>query len=181
MRLGFDLDNVIIHYPPVVPEWVFDTFYKEKDHTTLRYRIPGKIEQKGRQLLHLPFLRLPIKRNLSFLQKLHNENKHELYLISSRFGFLKRQTHALAKKYGLTDVFTELFFNFENEQPHFFKDMMIKKKKIERYIDDDLALVTYLAHKNPQTLFFWYNHTENKKILPNLFATTDIQDIANKR
>ncbi len=180
MRLGFDLDNVIISYPPLIPSWLLNQLYKEPDHGKLQYRIPGFWEQRGRSLLHFPLLRQAIPHNLVFLRSLKREGKDDLYLISSRFGFLKRQTNRLIKRYQLDKIFRELFFNFNDEQPHLFKDAIVKHLRIERYIDDDLPLLTYLADNNPEVNFFWYNPTLNKTLSKNLFATTHIESISNQ-
>src|SRR5579885_2610382 len=163
MKLGFDLDKVFIDYPPLIPNWVIDRLYKEKENGELLYRIPGTFEKHIRQLSHLPLFRQPIQKNLHVLESLAKEKKHSLFLISSRFGFLKKQTEYIAKKYHFYDIFTSMHFNFENEQPHFFKDKIIKKLHIDRYVDDDLSLVRFLAKENPKTLFFWLNNSLEKK------------------
>lgn len=110
MNIGFDLDKIFIDYPPFVPSWIFDKFYKEKDNGILLYRIPGTFEQKLRILVHAPFLRPAIKTNLKFLEMLARERKNDLYLISSRFGFLKKRTEYLVNKYQLNNLFKKTLF-----------------------------------------------------------------------
>lgn len=180
MKLGFDLDKVLIHYPPILPAWLIDAIYKEKDNGQPTYRIPGKFSQKIRRIGHIPFLRKPIKEHINFLNSLNKIREHELYLISSRFGFLKNPTEALVKKHKLDTTFKQLFFNFENKQPHIFKNEVIQKLKIDRFIDDDLSLVRFLAKENPKKLFFWLNNKQNGKITDNLIATTSIESIIKK-
>lgn len=69
-----------------------------------------------------------------------------------------------------------MFFNFENKQPHVFKNEIIKKMLIHKYVDDDLPLLEFLRKSNPQTIFFWLNKKHEKKLEKNLFAITNIAD-----
>ena|SRR6266480_1087507 len=177
MNIGFDLDKVFVDYPPGIPHWIIDKLYKKKDSNTLLYRIPGKLEQKVRQISHYTFLRPAIQKNLLFLQNLSKERKHNLYLISSRFEFLKKQTEQLVKKHSFDSIFKKLYFNFLNEQPHEFKDRVMKEVHIDRYIDDDLSLIKYLARQNPNIIFYWLNSRWEKKLADNIFAVRDITEV----
>lgn len=179
MNIGFDLDKVFIDYPPFVPDIIFDKFYKKKaDGKTLVYRIPGKPEQLLRYIIHHPLLRPPIQKNMNFLKDF-SKTKHDLFLISSRFGFLEKRTSELVKRFGFDEIFKGLYFNYTNNQPHLFKDTVIKKLKIQAYIDDDFALVQYLAKKNPSVSFFWLNQKENKSITKNIMGITALSQIKN--
>ncbi len=177
MKIGFDLDKVFIDYPPFIPSFIIDRLYKKKSNGVLLYRIPSKPEQLVRSLTHYSLFRPPIKKNLFFMQSLAQEKHHQYYLISSRFGFLKNKTESLVKKYKFDSLFKQLFFNYENKQPHLFKNEIIQQLKIDRYIDDDLALLLFLAKANNKTLFFWLNPIKNKQIKKNVFAVTHIADI----
>ncbi len=179
MNIGFDLDKIFINYPPFMPDWLIDKLYKEKDNGILKYRIPGKAEQLIRKASHHPILRPLIKENVDFLGQLAKDKNNNLFLISSRFEFLKRRTDKLSKKYHFDEIFKKLYFNYNNIQPHIFKDEAIKEAKIDRYVDDDLSLLKYVAGTNPETLFFWLhpaNHTQ-KQLDKNLFAITHINQL----
>lgn len=156
MNIGFDFDKVFIDYPPFIPDYFFDRFYKKKTKHALLYRLPSKPEQLFRRLTHLSFLRPVIKENLRFLKKLTKE-QHHLYLVSSRFSFLKQATHQIVKRHHFDSLFDGLYFNFNDEQPHLFKTRMIKKLKLNMYIDDDLALLQYVANKNKTIKLYWLN------------------------
>ena len=56
-----------------------------------------------------------------------------------------------------------MFFNFEDLQPHVFKDEMIKSLHIDTFIDDDLDLLLYLSERNPKIHFYFLT---NKKLPP---------------
>lgn len=177
MNIGFDLDKVLIDYPPFIPSWVIDKLYKKKDNGVLLYRIPGRFEQLIRILSHHPLLRPMIQNNLTFVRKISQRNGNRLFLISSRFDFLKGRTNAIIKKEELDKVFHKLYFNYKNQQPHVFKDIIIKKEQIKKYVDDDLSLLRYLSINNPQTHFYWLNPLSKAKISKNLFGITNISQM----
>ena len=169
--IGFDFDNVLLSYPPLVPKELIDYLYKRsfssenKKNFSLMYRFPGKLEQKIRIFSHSPIFRHLIKKNTETLSSISSKN-YDIYLISSRFSFLENRTEEVLKKYKLIKYFTKTFFNFENMQPHIFKDEVIKKLNIEMFVDDDLDLLNYLAPRNPNVEFFWISNKKNKKALP---------------
>lgn len=177
MNIGFDLDRIFIGSPPLVPEKIIRWLHKGNSNNSLKYRIPRKFEQIIRIISHYPLFRQPIKGNIKFIEKLAAENHHTYYLISSRFGFLKEATNKLVQKYKLDKIFKSLHFNFTNEQPHLFKNGLIQKLKIDRYIDDDLTLLNFLADKNQQTKFFWLNKKISKILGKNLFAIKNISEM----
>lgn len=177
MLIGFDLDKIFIDTPPFVPNAVINKFYKKKDNGVLLYRIPSYPEQLLRRATHLPFLRPPIEKNLSFLRNIPKKG-NKLYLISSRYKFLEGPTSQLVKTYGLDKIFDGLYFNFENKQPHEFKNEVLKKLKLDMYIDDDLSLLKYVAKANPKTKFFWLDHAKGKyELNKNIYAISNLSDI----
>ncbi len=180
MNLGFDFDKIFIDYPPFIPSALIDRLYKKKANGTLLYRIPSGNEQVLRLLTHHPLLRPLIKDNIAFIQNLSKKKKHKHYLISSRFGFLKNTTEKLIKKHGFDKMFDEMFFNFENKQPHIFKNDVLKKLHIDRYVDDDLPLLEFLKKDHKKTKFFWLNKNNNKALGKNLFAITHLSQMLMK-
>ncbi len=179
MNIGFDLDGIFVDKPPFMPKWLIEKLYKGGNRATLHYRIPGTFEQYIRKISHLSFLRPAIQSNIALLSQIAENNRNKLYLISSRFNFLKDATVHIEKKYNFSLIFKEMFFNKDNEQPHLFKNRLIKELKIDRFVDDDFSLLIYLAEENPQTIFYWLNNKEQKPIAKNLFAITNLLSIMN--
>ncbi|HEX7042210.1 MAG TPA: hypothetical protein VF189_03080 [Patescibacteria group bacterium] len=177
MNFGFDLDGVFVSLPPFLPAWIIESLYRDRDHTKLTYRMPGNLEQKIRKLSHIPLFRPPLKRNITFLKSFAKQNKYNLYLISSRFGFLNSISYSILKRYGLEKIFHRVYFNTNNKQPHIFKDEIIKKLKIRYFVDDDLYLLKYLAQHNKTTTFYWFNSKTEGKIGENLIAITNLEQI----
>jgi len=163
MKIGFDFDKVFVNYPPLIPDFLIDKLYKRKNHK-LTYRFPDKLEQKIRILSHHPILRQQIKENVTALSKIAKEGTFEIYLVSGRFGFLKDRTRKFLEKYDLNNYFKGIFFNFENEQPHLFKEKTLKKLGIKKFIDDDIDLLFYLSEKIQDIELYWLNSKKPKDL-----------------
>lgn len=178
MNIGFDLDKIFVDYPPFLPSVLFDKFYKKKDNGTLLYRIPTYPEQLFRKALHAKHLRPPIKQNLELLKSIPKD-KNKLYLISSRYKFLEGPTQNLVKRLGFNEIFDGLYFNYENKQPHIFKNEVISGLDLDYYIDDDLSLIRHVAKHNPKTTFYWLNHANIAKDIAekNIIPITRLTEI----
>ena len=175
MNIGFDLDKIFINHS--IPNTIINKFYKQKRNGTLLYRIPSRGEQLLRLITHHSLFRPPIKKNILFIEDLAKKNTNKHYLVSGRFGFQKEKTDSLIHNYNFDKIFDGLYFNYENIQPHVFKDMVIKSLKLDKYVDDDFDLLEYLALQNPTTNFFWFNNKRTGEIKPNLVAITELEQI----
>ena len=180
MKIGFDLDKIFIDTPVFIPDTLINKVYKKRDNGVLLYRIPGYAEQLVRKATHLPFFRPALKENLAFLKSIQKK-QNKIFLISSRYKFLEKETTHIIKKYHFDKLFDTLFFNYENKQPHLFKNDVLKKLQLDMYIDDDLSLLKYVAKSNVKTKFFWLNHKKEKKVLPkNITSITQLKEIFTK-
>lgn len=177
MKIGFDLDKILINFPPLVPDRLIDRLYRKKANGELAYRIPSKAEQLLRRVSHHPLLRPGIVENISFIKNIPKEN-NKLFLISSRFGFLENRTKKLIKKYEFEQIFDQMFFNYNNMQPHEFKDEILKRLNLDIYVDDDFHLLKYVAKHNKKTTFYWFSGGSGKrKITRNIYAVSRLSDI----
>lgn len=183
MNIGFDLDKIFIDYPPFLPAKLIDWLYKhdpkeiilEKEGLKtllseekfngkpLAYHIPkSSLGIFLRKLSHFYLFRPKIKSNIHFLHHFSQNSHHQLYLVSSRYSFLKDITFSILKRYHISPYFNKIFLNEKNEQPHLFKEKIIKKMQMQLYIDDDIYLLKYLQKRCPNTKFFWYNPANPK-------------------
>lgn len=179
MNIGFDLDKIFINHPPYVSDKFIDRLYKRKTQENLFYRIPSRTEQLLRLATHTKHFRKPIKENINVLEELKKDKKNKYYLITGRFGFLKKKTEAFINKHNFDKIFDGMYFNYENQQPHHFKDTIIKFLHIDKYVDDDKDLLTYLSQHNPKTVFFWLNKKQQGIVHDNLFGITNLKQIDN--
>jgi hypothetical protein len=155
IRIGFDLDGVIIGKPPFVPKFMMEALVRKKDHG-LAYRFPKtKFERWIRWLSHYPVFRPPIKKNIRLIHELFKSRDYELFVVSSRYSFLEGRTGEWFKYYELRALFKEIYINLDNIQPHLYKEKMIKKLKLNVFIDDDRPLLEYLKSqlKNVDLVF----------------------------
>lgn len=180
VRIGFDFDKVLVNYPPLIPDPFINWIYKKRSKT-LKYRFPGTLEQKIRILSHYPPFRHPMTENIDTVKSLYKK-KVPIFLISGRFGFLEKRTDIWLKKHALRKYFKEIHFNFNNEQPHLFKDRIIKSLRITHFVDDDLDLLLYLAKHNPKVVFYWFNPSKiTKRYVPfeNIHTINTATDLKN--
>jgi len=179
-RIGFDFDKIFVNYPQFIPDALVNRLYKKKTQK-LTYRFPGTIEQKIRIFSHHHLFRTPIMYNINVLKAI-SRNGIETYLISSRFGFLKNKTEYWVRKYSMQRLFKEIHFNYDNNQPHKFKEGVLRQLRLTHYIDDDLDLLLYLSKKLPSTHFYWLtsNSKYNKKLPGNISVIKTLKDIPKK-
>lgn len=148
IKIGFDLDGVIIGKPPFIPKFALEMLVRDHGNKKLSYRFPAsKFERMVRVASHHPLLRPPIKKNIRIIRELNKSKEYTLFVVSSRYSFLDKRTHEWFKFYKLRDFFEEIYINLEDEQPHVFKEKMIKKLKLKVFIDDDLPLLHHLGKK----------------------------------
>jgi hypothetical protein len=166
MKIGFDLDGIFIDTPPFISRKLLEHFYRTKSQGKVFYRIPSYPEQLLRKATHLPFLRPPIKNNISFIKSFPKKG-NKLFLISSRYNFLEGETNRFLKLYGLDKLFDEIYLNTNNKQAHKFKSDIIKDLGLDMHIDDDLFLINFVAKENPKTKFFWLDSSDEKPSLAN--------------
>lgn len=178
MRIGFDLDGIFVDKPPFIPKSIIEWLYREHDRA-LSYRIPSRPEQFIRKVSHMAMFRPPIKKNIQFMKQ-QKHLKHTYFLISGRFGFLQKETERILQAYAIDGMFAKVMLNTDNAQPHLFKNSMVKKWKIDRFVDDDLPLLTFLAENNPKTMFFWLSDTKTKFVAKNLSAVTHLAEILHQ-
>lgn len=165
IKIGLDLDGVIIDKPPLVPKKLLEWLVRSYKNKGLAYRYPiSRFEQLIRWLSHHPLFRPPIRENLEFIKKIAKKKKYKLYLISGRYSFLEDRTWQWLRKHKVENLFEEIFINLKNEQPHLFKEKMIKNLKIDIFIDDDLPLASYLSQAIPKTKTFCLDQERYKKL-----------------
>lgn len=171
LRIGFDLDGVLLYNPariarPVIV-FVKKLFLpKEKN----KFHLPKTRWQKLFWLfLHKSsFMAAP---GIEEIRKLVDEKKIKPYIISARYEFLKTDFENWTRKIDPKKHFEDYFHNDNNQQPHLYKSEMIKKLKLDIFIDDNWDIVDHLSKKTGSQIFWIYNFLDRKIDYQHKYAT----------
>ena len=148
IKIAFDLDGVIVDKPPIIPKKLLERIFRGKSKNGLHYRFPySRIEQRIRKLSHFYLLRPPIKKNIEVIRQLAKAKKYELYIVSGRYSFLEKETENWLEKRKIKPFFKEIYINLENDQPHLFKERILKELRPDFFIEDDKGILSYLRPK----------------------------------
>ncbi|MFZ2025650.1 MAG: hypothetical protein WAV51_05220 [Microgenomates group bacterium] len=94
---------------------------------------------------------------VGILKQLVHEGNVEACIVSGRYGYLDAQIPIWLKRRGLDKTFTAVYANEKNEQPHIFKERMLKKLQLDYFIEDNLDIVLYLAPRVKTKILWIYN------------------------
>ena len=174
IKIAFDLDGIIIDKPPFVPKKLLERLFRGGGKNGLYYRFPkAKFEQWIRKISHYYLFRPPINKNITFIKKIAKERNYELYIVSSRYSFLKKETENWLKKKELTGLFKKVFLNLNDAQPHLFKESVLKELKPDIFIDDDSLIADYLNNRLPTIRIYYYSKEGNLHLKQDFLDSLD--------
>lgn len=100
----------------------------------------------------------------TLLRHLTHTHQIEAHLVTGRFGYLEKGLMRFLKQWNLLDCFTSITVNEKEEQPHAFKERIIRAKKFSYYVEDNWDIVSHLTHQNLYTEIHWiYNLFDRAK------------------
>lgn len=92
------------------------------------------------------------------IKKLVTQKKIKAYIVTARYSFLGGEFMEWATRNRLDKTFSGIYFNADDEQPHFYKERMIKKLGLDVYVEDNFDIVKYLEKKFRRSKIIWiYN------------------------
>lgn len=168
LRVGFDLDGVLLYNPTRIlrPVIVFLKKYFLKRNLNKFYYPKTKLEKIIWLFLHKSSVWLAP--GTDELAKLIKEKKLEAYIISARYESLKEDFDCWVGKLKAKMPLSGFYNNSKNEQPYLFKEKMIKKLKLDIYVEDNWDIV---KHLNKHCKVFWiYNLLDRKIVYKYKFA-----------
>ena len=172
LRVGFDLDGVILYNPVRVlrPVASFLKPFVFRPNGQQFYFPKTRPEQFFWRILHkTSFWEAP---GLSDIHTLALTKKIEPYIITARYDFLKSDVEQWFKKIQAHTYFSQCFYNTKNEEPHFFKERMIRNLHLDVFVEDNWGIVEYLAPKFTQTKIVWiYNLLDRMIPYPYKFSS----------
>lgn len=163
IKIGFDLDGVILYNPirivrPIVT-FVKNIFFKKPEVFT--YFPKSKFEKFLWSLAHkTSFFISP---GFLKIKELANNKNVEIYLVTSRFSFLKKDLDDWIKKINGHIIFKQYFYNQKDERAHYYKERLIKKLDLDFFVEDNLDIVNHL-NKTTKTKILWiYNILDRRE------------------
>lgn len=171
LKVGFDLDGVLLYNPARIarhPVEIFKrAFFPKRLH---KFYIPSSEAEKLMwRVFH--WSSLFIAPGFAEIKKLSREGKIEPYIVTARFDFLEPDFNNWIKKMRIHDSFKGTFLNKKNEQPHIFKEKVVKKLGLDIFIDDNWDIVEHLSKTTPAKTFWIYNIFDRKIDYPHRFPS----------
>jgi hypothetical protein len=146
LRVGFDLDGVLLYNPARIVRPIISLMKKKKvliDRNELEFYVPKPgLGQFFWELFHKSSVW--VAPGFEQIEQLKNQKLIEPYLITGRFGHLKKDYVKWKKKMGAENLFASCYMNDRDEQPHLFKKRMIEQLKLDVFIEDNWDIVQYL-------------------------------------
>jgi len=146
LKVGFDMDGVLLYNPARIVRPLISTFKKNKigfKREELEFYVPRPgFQQFFWEMLHKSSCFLAP--GFDQIKKLKAEKLIEPYMITGRFGHLKKDYLKWKKKMKADELFVECFMNSDDEQPHLFKERLIKDLGLEVFVEDNWDIVRYL-------------------------------------
>lgn len=168
LRVGFDLDGVLLYNPlritrPLV-SIAKNLFFKKQP---LHFYTPQKNwEKQIWKFFHKSSIF--IAPGLDDVKKLIKNKKIKAYIVTARYSYLKNDLEKWLKKMKVDRHFSGIYYNRQDEQPHLYKERMIKKLGLDIFVEDNWDIADYL---NPKTRTYWiYNIFDRNKKFINKFA-----------
>jgi len=170
LKVGFDLDGVLLYNPARIVRPIISSMKKKKvilHRDQLEFYVPEPgIGQFFWELLHKSSMWLaPGFEQIADLKK---QKLIEPYLITGRFGHLQEDYLKWKEKMRANQLFKKSFMNDLNEQPHLFKERLIKELGLDVFIEDNWDIVQYLDQQ--------FNQSKNKKESVKIIWLTNILD-----
>lgn len=169
-KVGFDLDGVLLYNParilrPIV-SFIKRVILKK---TKLKFYYPHSPWEKHLwRLFHKSSIF--IAPGMDNIRRLVKEKKIKAYIVTARYGFLGKELMSWAKKNNLEGIFAEIHYNKLDEQPHLFKERMIKELELDYFVEDNFDIVKYLDKKSSATMLWIYNIIDKGEYYPRRFA-----------
>jgi len=169
LRIGFDMDGVLLYNPariirPFISFIKRIFFHKKK----LSFYYPKTNHEKlFWHLVHKSSIyNAP---GLNEITELVKTGKIEAYLVTARYNFLGASVINWVKKNKLEKTFKGVYYNNKDEQPHEFKERIIKKLKLDMYVEDNYDIVTHLTNKTQVEILWIYNILDRTTVFPKKF------------
>lgn len=157
LRVGFDLDGVLLYNPARTARMpvslIKKLFFKKK---RLKFYIPTHPVAK---LIWRAFhwSSLFVAPGLNDIKDLVKKGNIEAFIVTARYSFLEKDFRHWLNKMNVGHIFTDVYQNTRDEQPHLFKERMIKELGLDIFVEDNFDIIKHLTKKTNAKIFWIYN------------------------
>lgn len=165
LKVGFDLDGVILYNPIRIVRPIFSVFRKLFLHKKKSaFYIPKtRLEKLLWLLVHKSSLF--VAPGVEDLQQLIKQGKVEAYIITGRYDSLKTDFEKWMERIEAKKYFKQYLHNSKEEQPFQFKKRMIKKFNLDIFVEDNWDIIQLLNHDpKMKTKIFWIHNALDQTI-----------------
>lgn len=164
--VGLDFDGVVAYNPFRVIRAPIKWFKRRvMGVRKLSFFVPKNWWQRAIwTVLHESSL-VPAK-GIGKLREMKQNGDIEVHLITARYGFLKGNLDKFLDKHQIRDIFTSINVNENYEQPHLYKERMVKSLKLDVYVEDNLDIVTHIHGKVKAKVLWIYNFLDRNHSYP---------------
>lgn len=167
LRVGFDLDGVILYNPirtfrPIASFFKFLKPYLFHEKSESFYFPHSRLEKFiWRELHKTSFC---IADGFQDISKLAKKGLFDAYLITSRYDFLKPDFDYWIKKLDAKNVFKGYYYNKTNMQPNEYKHHMIKKLRLDYFVEDNWGVIQRLNGSLKKIKILWLSNILDRNI-----------------
>ncbi len=167
IRVGFDLDGVILYNPIRVlrPIASFLKFFKPllfHEKADAFYFPNSSLEKLFWRLLHKTSYKL--NDGVDEIKRLSEKGVIEPYIITARYSFLKNDFDYWVNKINNKPFFRYYHYNKDDMQPNAFKEKMIRELKLDIFIEDNWGVIQKLNGSLSKTKVFWISNVLDRNI-----------------
>lgn len=171
--VGFDLDGVLFFNPFRIVRKPVELLKKYVLHRkTMLFYIPrSPLEKIFWKLVHMSSL--SPAHGWKRIRTLAQNGSIEAHLITARFACLKSDFDRCVRSLDGGSYFKTTIHNAHDEQPHLFKERMIKELGIKYYIEDNWNIVDHLSTHTDATILWITNAMDLSIDYPERFNNLD--------
>lgn len=167
LRVGFDLDGVILYNPlrilrPAASALAFlkPLLFNEKINSF--YFPNSSLEKFVWKILHKTSFK--IADGVEDIKVLAKKGVIEPYIITARYNFMKEDFDCWINKLNNQPYFRYCHYNQNNMQPNVFKEKMIKELRLDIFVEDNWGIIKRLNSATNKTKIFWVTNILDKHI-----------------
>lgn len=167
LRVGFDLDGVILYNPirvlrPIASFFRFLKPYLFHERSDSFYFPNSDLERFIWRQLHKTSY--TVADGFSDVARLAKKGAFDAFLVTSRYEFLKPDFEYWVKKLRAPTIFKGWYYNKANLQPNIFKRTIIKKLDLDYFVEDNWGVIQKLNGSLKSVKIIWLSNFLDRNI-----------------